>query len=465
MRGSVRALLVVIALVLVGDGIALTSIDDSPYPQRWDKRLSDLASFVEDTRHLRFEHPVEARFVTVAEYKELASVGSGAADLTAQDKEDIANFNGEMRALGLIDKDTDVFEQSNQIVDDGSLAYYDPDKKEVVVRGTGFTVDTRVTLVHELTHALQDQHFDLSRSFRTSGGDAFFHALGEGDAVRVENEYIDQLSEADQETFFEAADQQGADAEESLDDIAPALLQMFEAPYALGEPMTTLIVAEKGVKELDRLFRRPPESDEGMFNVFTLLDGDKPQRVAAPKLGAGEEQTDEGDFGSITWYITLANFVDQRTALRAVDGWGGDSYVGYKKGGKSCIRIAFEGDAARDNVEMSGALNQWKEAFPPGGVRVTTTTDRVELDACEPADVPAPQVGADQSLSLPAARLSLVASVLAQGAPRATAECFVSEFLDQIDLAKLTSDTEADAEDLFNLGVKIGRLCAKTQPA
>ena len=32
------------------------------------------------------------------------------------------------------------------------------------MRGTDLTdVDVRITLVHELTHALQDQHFDLTK--------------------------------------------------------------------------------------------------------------------------------------------------------------------------------------------------------------------------------------------------------------------------------------------------------------
>ena len=32
------------------------------------------------------------------------------------------------------------------------------------MRGTDLTdVDVRVTIVHELTHALQDQHFDLTK--------------------------------------------------------------------------------------------------------------------------------------------------------------------------------------------------------------------------------------------------------------------------------------------------------------
>ena len=464
MRPVVRALVGVIVLVLIADVAALFTIDHkSLYPSKWDSRISKLAAFVEDARHLHYDHPVKVEFLTEAAYKKKTSAST--QSLSAQDKKDIANFEGEARALGLIGKTTSLFDSENAIASGGTAAYYDSDAKEMVIRGTTLSVGLRVTIVHELTHALQDQHFDLNRSFDTEGGNSFFQALAEGDATRIENAYVDQLSQAEQKAYFDEQDANSSQAQDSLSGISPSLLQLFDAPYALGEPMTTLIVDEKGVGELDALFRHPPQSDEGMFNVFTLLDGQKPKTVAAPTLASGEKQTDAGDFGSVSWYLVLASFVDQRTALAAVDGWGGDAYVGYRKNNLPCIRIAFEGDTPTDTAEMAAALNQWKVPFTENTVSVTATANRVVLDACEPKVVPKALAGSDQSLTLPAARLDLVASVLAQGAPRATAECFVKEFLVEADLAKLNSDSAKDAQELFDLGVKIGRLCAKSQPA
>ena len=56
------------------------------------------------------------------------------------------------------------------------------------MRGTDLSddVDVRITLVHELTHALQDQHFDLTKldeQVETSGQDFALTALVEGDAT------------------------------------------------------------------------------------------------------------------------------------------------------------------------------------------------------------------------------------------------------------------------------------------
>ena len=112
---------------------------------------------------------------------------------------------------------------------------------------------------------------------------------------------------------------------------------------------------------------------------------------------------------------------------------------------------------------MAAALQQWKTAFTENTVEVTAGADRVELDACEPNVVPKPRADAANALVLPATRMQLMAIVLTQGLPRATADCSVRHFIAQVPLEKLTSETEADQEALFQLGSNIGRGCASGQ--
>jgi len=74
------------------------------------------------------------------------------------------------------------------------------------VRGTDLTdVDVRVTIVHELTHALQDQHFDLTKlddAVETEGEDFALTALVEGDATSIEDDYLFSLPQAEQDAYF-----------------------------------------------------------------------------------------------------------------------------------------------------------------------------------------------------------------------------------------------------------------------
>ncbi len=460
MKLAFRLLLVAVAVILVGDGVALTTIekgDDSPLA--WDPRVIDLARFVENKRELRFTHPVKVRFLTEADYTKETSADSG--DLSDQDKADFANIEGELRALGLIKKGVSLFDDQNALTSGGTLAFYDPDAKEMVIRGTTLTVGMKVTVVHELTHALQDQYFDLGRDFASDNRSSFFQALGEGDAVRIENLYVDALSDADEKLYYDEQDADSSGAQNAIEDVSPALTQLFGAPYVLGEPMTTIVVQTKGVKGLNALFRHPPASEESLMNPFALLDAAQPVKVTRPKLRSGEKMTDGGDFGSITWYLMLAAFIDEKVALNATDGWGGDAFVAYRKAGRSCVRAAFVGDTPQDVEEMRAALEQWRAAVGGDAVKVSVTDGKVNFEACESASTPAPRAGSDKSLVLPVVRFQIVDEVLASdGSPR-LATCAVREFFNRLSIKQLNPETDAEAKELQALGPQIGRICGQ----
>ncbi len=455
-----RILFAILGLLLLGDAAALVAIDSGDAsPLEWDPRVADLARFVEDERHLRFDNPVDVRFLSEAEYQDETSEDSGA--LTEQDKQDIANIEGEMRALGLIKNGVSLFDDQNALLSGGTAAFYDPDADEMVIRGTEITIGLQVTLVHELTHALQDQHFDLAREFDSDNRDVFFQALGEGDATRIENAYIDSLSDAKAEQYFDEADALSDEATEAIEDVSPALTQLFAAPYELGEPLVSIVVDTKGVGDLDALFRNPPASDEGLMNPFALLDDAKPVKVARPKAKSREKVTDGGDFGGLTWYLTLASFIDEKVALNATDGWGGDAFIGYRKNNRGCVRAHFVGDTPQDNHEMGAALEQWRRAFQSDAVSIAVTDKRVELDSCETDNAPAPRAGSDESLVLPIVRYQIAREVLAGGGTQRLARCAVNEYFSRFSFDQLTPETEAEGARLSSAGEQIGRVCAQ----
>ena len=150
------------------------------------------------------------------------------------------------------------------------------------VRGVDLTPSLRLTLVHELTHALQDQVFNLDFSRTDSDGQAFaLRALAEGDAIRVENAYYDSLSEDEQSAID---DQSAADVGSSKalnSDSATILLALFGAPYDLGVPFVRLLATINGA--LDDSFRTPPTSEENVFDPASFLVHDDPLMVDAPK--------------------------------------------------------------------------------------------------------------------------------------------------------------------------------------
>ena len=70
----------------------------------------------------------------------------------ARRRNDIAE--SELRAVGLVDGAFDLGTTVDDVNGADVLAFYDPDEKRIVVRGTSFDAEHRVTLADELTHGL-----------------------------------------------------------------------------------------------------------------------------------------------------------------------------------------------------------------------------------------------------------------------------------------------------------------------
>jgi hypothetical protein len=375
---------VVVAAVVVFGRVRHNEV---AHPEQWDSRVLDIVHFDEMHRGLTFKHPVFVDFLTPEQYSERAR--GQVNQLSDEDKKKLQTEEGQLRALGLIAGNVDLVKANEDLADSGTAAFYDPDTQRVSVRGTDMTVELRVTLAHELTHALQDQYFDIGpkreATFKTSGESTAFRALVEGDATRIENEYVQSLSDKEQSEYL---DSNSASVEKSQDDLTavPSALQAFmAAPYAYGPPFAELLDAHGGQSTVDAAFRHPPVDDEQQIDPRQFVDDRGPLHVDKPSLPAGvTKETDSGDFGATSWYMMLAERIPPLEALAATDGWGGDAYVTYEQSGKTCTRIAWKGDTARDLDEMHGALDKWVAAMPSGAASVEATGDQLLVEACDP---------------------------------------------------------------------------------
>ncbi len=167
----------------------------------------------------------------------------------------------------------------------------------------------------------------------------------------------------------------------------PVALQALQAaPYILGPPFMELLDAVGHQAKVDGALRDPPTTDEQVFDPRAFLSGNKPLDVDEPPLPDGitdDKKVDSGDFGATSWFFVLAERIDPLVALRAVDGWGGDAYVAYDKGGSTCIRLNWRGDTSTDDQEMHDALDQWAAAMPSGATSVTANGDVLFVESCD----------------------------------------------------------------------------------
>jgi hypothetical protein len=435
--GLLVALVAAAAFVVPGIGNG----DDEPEPAAWDPRVQDIVRFVEAERGLTFDHPVPVNFLTPEQFRD--ELTTETTDITPKDRRELRASEGIMRALGLLDGDIDLLDEFNRISTEGVAAFYDPERKQVFVPDGPLTPSLRATLAHELTHALQDQHYDLSAMQDDAPDDqaSAQRALIEGDAQRIQQAYAGSLSDSDMAQYREETKRAAAESRRALEGVPPIIRAFFESPYVLGEGLMEALLLDGGPSRINQAFVEPPTSEEHLLDPFTYLDGDDPIDVSTPALGSGETEVDAGDLGAITWYLLLAERLDPRTALRAVDGWGGDSYVIYRSQDRFCVRAAFQGDDPAETAEMERALTAWVDSMPQAAAALTHDGLVLTLRSCDPGpDVSSPTGDiAERALLIPLVRTSLAAGIEGEGVERPLARCTAAAIIDRLPAENLLS--------------------------
>ncbi|MDP8987656.1 MAG: hypothetical protein M3N11_04835 [Actinomycetota bacterium] len=338
-----------------------------------ERAVVELSAFVARERGLEFLRPVDV---------ELLADGPFEARLlrdVEEDREEVDQSEKVLRAMGLLEPGVDLFETYVSFFGGAVLGFYDPETDELVVRGVELTPYVRSTLVHELTHALDDQHFELHRPEVEDADDeaAFaFSALVEGVGVAVESSYQQGFSAGEQaQADEEAANFAGRVDYSSLPPIVTSLVQF---PYLVGPSFVSALVGHGGDAEVDAAFRDPPTTSEQIIYPDVYLAGDDPAAVPPPP--AGGPVIEEGTYGQWVLYLTLAEVLGGEVANRAAEGWGGDSYVAWDEGPRSCVRLAFAMDTPQDLRELDDAWRQWAQAH--GDATVDATGGTVTVTAC-----------------------------------------------------------------------------------
>lgn len=327
-----------------------------------DAVVAEIAAFVEEERGLEFlEEPVV----------ELADEGEFQERLLEdfdEDADELQESEDELRALGLIGDDVDFEAELRDLLGVGVLGFYDAETDELVVRAGGITPLARITIAHELVHALDDQHFDLDRpeyDDALSEVGTGFAAVVEGNASRIDEAFSATL------TADERAD---ADVEESqlasgIDPNIPlVLLQLLQLPYEYGPVLVDVLLEEGGQEALDAAFEDPPTTSEQLLDPQRYLDGEDALEVPAPE--ADGEVLYEGSFGA----VSLALLLGEDPLGDVVEGWGGDSYVLWREGDgdEVCARATFVGDTDEDTEEIAEALSSWAAQQPDAEVQPTS---------------------------------------------------------------------------------------------
>lgn len=437
---------------------ASPAVDARKPPIEWDEAVADVAEFVEQARRLEFKDAVPVRFLSEKRFKR--EVAARVDDLSRREGQNLEQVADLLRALGLIDGGPRDFRDAASAFDvAASAAFYDPDEEEVVVRGKQLDLWTRVVVVHELTHALQDQYYDLEALKKSSGGSGAVAALVEGDAMRIEGEYVSTLSGSDREAYGEMVETRAAEAEAAIPLDVPAVLEILKmAPYSLGPTFVNAILAARGPRGINAAFRAPPTSHKQILTPSAYLSGDEPKPIAPPALTAAEARVGKpGTLGALGLYLMLAARVDPIDALPSIDAWAGDALVQFTRGTTACVRGKIAGAEPRDVDTIASGLEQWASLAPPGAVDVERAAGVVTFTSCDPGEAPS-EAKFTAAASVLDARASALFVEIERGAPLDGALCVADQAPFDSNLRELLLQANPTEEEIGQLRAKITSL-------
>lgn len=326
--------------------------------ERIVEQITELIAQTEEVRGLPF---LEVPAVAILDETEFAQRVS---ELIAEelDPEETAVDAQLLALLGLLPEGFDWYTFQIDLYTEQVAGFYDGDTEELVVPASedGFTPLQKVTVIHELIHALTDQHFDFNDEYEiradTGSGDdaAALLTLVEGDATYFQFIYLQELSPMEQ---VQAATE-ALTIDTAVLNSAPDWVEAdLTFPYEQGLAFTTNLVSGGGIAAVDTAYQQPPATTEQVLDPVKYGRGEQP--IELPPLTvdlAGWTRHDEGSNGEWGLRLLLWETLDPGVNTQAGAGWGNDRYVALSDGDDVAYVMHYIGDTVRDAEELADAL-------------------------------------------------------------------------------------------------------------
>jgi hypothetical protein len=264
-----------------------------------------------------------------------------------------------------------------------------------------FGANERLVLAHELTHALQDQHFGLRRLLpvdpQSSDTATAARALVEGDAMLTMRMWGRQhLRPSDKRSLGDDP----TPTDPVLSSAPPLVQGELLFPYDAGWVFAQLLYQDGGYAAVDRAFLNPPRSTEHILHPEKYLAGEQPVAVAIrpleQALGNGWKTLRTDTFGELVLRLLLEPGIGWPEAEAAAAGWGGDVYTILEdEAGRRIVGLVTVWDTDSDAAQYYNAfVANIGAQFGRGAVRTISepslarwTTPEYQIQAIKTDDV------------------------------------------------------------------------------
>ncbi|MEN8149532.1 MAG: hypothetical protein ABFS86_06895 [Planctomycetota bacterium] len=288
--------------------------------------------------------------------------------------ERLARMEHLLKRLKILPVDTGVIELVDRFFPKSVAANYDPFRKRIsFLRG----FSSHSIMVHELVHALQDQHFNIAR--KVTGGPAEFDrllalgALAEGDAESVQRHYDTKGVLA--LTPLPAVETWGRQQIEKFlaraTDIPRGVARPFIFQYFDGMLFVEALkrTGNAGYEAVNRAWDDPPESTEQVLHPRKYIVRDRPTRILPMRTPGGRKILLENTLGELGVGIVLEAHLGKGWPRAAAAGWDGDRVLLLSNGENDPVLAWLTTwDTANDAREFAAAAKEMLALRKPEGV-------------------------------------------------------------------------------------------------
>ncbi len=309
--------------------------------------------------------------------------------------EELSLMDNSYKVFGLVPPELDSAKLMTNMLTEEVAGFYDPDNKRMVLiveepqqadpgwlgRLFGATPafdkdEQKTTLAHELTHALQDQLYDLNAMEAKIEDDddmlLAFSALVEGDATllmfaEAGGEDIKEMdADGMRATFNIMSWMMPMAGGKTYRSAPPIFRDSLTFPYFQGMLFTLSLAGGTGWENIHAAYQQPPLSTEQILHPAKYnRDPDIPQSVEIPPIQQllDESWNHQGGncLGELQIGILLKTVFGGRVAS---EGWDGDRYEVFKSSdGKLAVVHVSVWDSERDANEFAKAYRSYRN--PP----------------------------------------------------------------------------------------------------
>jgi len=335
--------------------------------------VREVSASVEQFRKLRFKTPVAVEVVDGA-----AARKDFESDLDDAAREDARHTQDAWVQLGLVPPATDLVKSQLDLAEKDVLGYYHSGSKTFRLLSHVPPLEIRSVMAHELTHALEDQYYDLAAVQR--------RALNEDQAVAIRaviegSAMVSTLGMMQRQGGIGKAKEEAARTSEARAKTAqgaPTFVQMrLMLPYTLGfsfllrgKPWEWLFDGVR-IQDIEQAYKEPPYSTHEILHPEQYWGGRREslRPLTMPDmsklLGPGWTRAASGSIGELGLTLMTGSHVKTsgfeallptRWTTPGASGNAGDVYHHYVNGARKLTVFLTRWESLRDGDEFLKAL-------------------------------------------------------------------------------------------------------------